>query len=282
MRIESWQLDSVNGGRFRLDGGVMCGVVPKSLWSQRASADAENRIAVAGHCVLARNGRHTVLVDTGFGTRLSPLEQKFYDAQAGEPLAASLAELGVAAEEIDVVLLSHLHFDHVGGASRLDGAGRPTLTFPRARHLAGRIEWDEASRGAPELGAAYQQHNLTPLADSRRLELLDDGDEVLPGLRVRLTGGHTLGHLAIEFGAGEERAIFIGDLCPSRLHLRRMWSLSYDLYPLETRRQKPRLLGEAADCGAWLLWSHDAQAAASRVARHPRREFVEIESLAKL
>jgi len=282
MELGHWQLDAVSGGQFRLDGGVMFGVVPKVLWSQYVTVDADNRMSVASRCILARNGRHTVLVDTGYGSRLNPLDRNFHVAEEGEPLVASLAALGIQPDQIDTVVLSHLHFDHVGGACRLDGRGHVALTFPRARHLVGRVEWRDATSGAAELGLAYSADNLAPLEASGRLELIEPESEILPGLRTRPTGGHTRGHLAVEFASDGQTAILPFDLCPSRLHLRRMWHLAYDQFPLETRSAKPVLLGEAVDRGAWVLWYHDPGAAASRLARHPRREFVAIESLERL
>lgn len=124
LHLGNWQLDSVNGGLFRLDGGVMFGVVPQHIWKHVAMPDSHNRILCANHCVLARDGKHTVLVDTGYGGKHALLDRKFYDMQPGEPLAVGLAELGVAAEAIDYVVFSHLHFDHVGGSMRHDAAKR--------------------------------------------------------------------------------------------------------------------------------------------------------------
>lgn len=282
MQLGPWQLDALNGGAFRLDGGVMFGVVPKTLWAQYVAVDADNRIPVACRCLLARNGRQSVLIDTGYGGRLSPLDRKFHLAETGEPLVASLAALGVAPEQIDIVLLSHLHFDHVGGASRSDERGQVGLTFPRARHLVGRVEWQDATSGAAELGLAYQAQHLAPLEASGRLELIDSHAQILPGLVTRPTGGHTRGHLAVELVADGQTALAPFDLCPSRLHLRRMWHLAYDQFPLETRRAKPGFLAEAVDRGAWVLWYHDPGAAASRLARHASREFVAVESLEQL
>ncbi len=274
MRLGDWDLSTVNGGRFRLDGGVMFGVVPRTVWEKAVRPDERNRIPVANHCVLARNRDHCVLIDTGFGDKHDQLDRNFYDMQPGSPLIASLASLGVTAQEIDVVLFSHLHFDHVSGAVRRGVDGELTLTFPNARHVVGRCEWEEATSGAPELETAYPSCDIEALRQADCLSLVDDDEEIVPGLRVRVTGGHTRGHLAVILESGGETALYPCDVCPSTLHLRRMWHLAYDVYPLETRRQKPRLLGEAADGGWWVLWNHDPQVAVSRIERHPKREFV--------
>ncbi len=277
MQLGNWQLDAINGGRIKLDGGVMFGVVPRTLWQKVVTPDELNRVPCTNRCILARDGQHTVLIDTGYGGKHPKLERRFYDMEEGEPLLRSLAKLGIAAEQIDTVILSHLHFDHVCGATRQSKPGQLTLTFPRARHFVGRIEWQEAMSGAPELDRAYPHQDIWPLYESGLLYVVDDAQEIVPGIRAHLTGGHTRGHLAFSIESLGQTALFLGDVCPTVAHLRRMWHLAYDVYPLETRRMKPELLGRAADNDWWLLWYHDARIAASRVTRDARREFVPVD-----
>lgn len=278
MQLGDWHLETVNGGSFLIDGGVMFGVVPRSLWSSVVTPDEANRIRVACHCVLARNGRQTVLVDTGYGGKYGPLDRKFYGMEPGEPLLDSLAARGLSAEDIDLVVMSHLHFDHAGGGTRRDLHRRLAPTFPRAKYMVGRMEWEDATSGSPELQTAYWSDNLAPLEASGQLGFIDGNAEILPGLRCCVTGGHTRGHLLVRFeGAGQTLA-YIGDVCPTTNHVRRMWHTAYDTYPLDTRRRKPQLLGEAADRHWWIVWNHDLQVAVSRVQRHPKREFVIVEA----
>ena len=274
MHLGAWQLDTINGGRFRIDGGVLFGLVPKSLWGPIASPDAENRVLCGNHCVLARDGRHTVLIDTGCGTKYDPLQRKFYAMEDGNPLLEDLAALGVTAEDIDTVVFSHLHFDHAGGATQLDGRGQLVPTFPKARYLANRLEWEDATAGGPELQTAYSPNNLLPLAHSGRLVLVDGDAPLVPGLTACCTGGHTRGHMAVIFQSAGQTAFFIGDLCPTTAHIRRMWCTAYDIYPLETRRRKPELLDEAARQRWLVVWNHDPHVTAGYVAHHPNREFV--------
>ncbi|TWU26041.1 MBL fold metallo-hydrolase [Bythopirellula polymerisocia] len=278
LNLGNWQLDTVNGGMFRLDGGVMFGVVPQQIWKHVAIPDSKNRIQCANHCVLARDGSHTVLVDTGYGGKYALLDRKFYDMEPGEPLLEGLAQLGVLPEAVDCVVFSHLHFDHVGGSMRQDAAKRLSLTFPNAQHVVGRIEWENASSCLPELVTAYSSQEVISLRELTRLRLVEDGEEIVPGLAARLTGGHTEGHLSFMFRSNGQTACYPGDICPSTYHLRRMWHLSYDVLPLETRRNKPRLLAEAADDGWWMLWNHDPTAVVSRVNRDEKREFVAVDS----
>ena len=179
MHLGDWQLDGISGGTFLIDGGVMFGVVPRTLWSNIATPDALNRVPCASRCLLARNGRQTVLVDTGYGGKYGPLDRKFYGMEPGEPLLESLASLGVTPEDVNVVVLSHLHFDHAGGSTRYDPERRLVTTFPRARHFVGRIEWEDATGQSAELHTAYCPDNLQPLEASGRLVLVDDNAEDL-------------------------------------------------------------------------------------------------------
>jgi glyoxylase-like metal-dependent hydrolase (beta-lactamase superfamily II) len=277
MQLGNWQLDTIDGGTFWLDGGVMFGVVPKTLWANVAPPDQANRVACANNCLLARDGRHTVLVDTGYGGKFSPLDRKFYCMESGEPLVASLAALGVAPEDIDTVVFSHLHFDHVCGATRLDATGKRVPIFSRARHIVGRREWEDATSGSPELATAYPLDDILPLYEAGLMMVVDDGQQLLPGLRGEVTGGHTRGHMALFFQSQGQTAAYLGDICPSTVHLRRMWHLAYDTYPLDTRRRKPEFLGRAADEGWWIMWNHDPRVIASRVARDAKREFVHVD-----
>jgi glyoxylase-like metal-dependent hydrolase (beta-lactamase superfamily II) len=277
MNLGNWEIATLNGGSFSIDGGVLFGVVPKTLWSQVTAADEQNRVRCGGHCLLARDGRHTVLVDTGYGGKYGPLDRRFYAMEEGEPLLASLAARGVSPDEIDTVVFSHLHFDHAGGATRYDDRRRLVATFPKARHVVGRWEWEDALRTAPELQTAYNLDNLLPLEQAGLVDLVDGNAPIVPGLCGRVTGGHTRGHLALVFESGGQTVAYAGDMCPSRAHLRRMWHTAYDVYPLDTRRTKPFWLGQAADHDWLVVWNHDPSVAASRVQRHTKREFVPVD-----
>ncbi|MBX7168066.1 MAG: MBL fold metallo-hydrolase [Pirellulales bacterium] len=276
--VGDWRLDFISGGRFVIDGGIMFGVVPRRLWEMLVMPDEQNRIPCTCNCLLARNGRRTILIDTGYGTKHAPLDRKFYNLEAEDRLAIELARVGVAPDEIDTVVLSHLHWDHAGGTTRRDGQRRLMPAFPRARHVVGRLEWQDAHSGADELAGSYPLEHIDPLTQAAQLDLVDDGHNIAPGIHLHLTGGHTRGHLAVTIESRDVQVMYLADLCPSASHLRRLWSLAYDVYPLETRREKPRWLGRAAD-GRWIVvWSHDPRYAASRITRDPRGEFAIAES----
>jgi glyoxylase-like metal-dependent hydrolase (beta-lactamase superfamily II) len=281
MRMGNWELTTVSGGNLLLDGGTMFGVVPKPLWERLQPADAQNRIRCANNCVLARDGRQTVLIDAGYGGKATAKERERMSLDPGEPLLESLAAVGVAPEQIDLVVLSHLHFDHAGGCTRLDGS-RLVPAFPRARYVAQRGEWEVALSGVPELRGSYPLEHLVPLAEAGMLDLVEGNVEIVPGLRTRVTGGHTRWHQVVLLESEGQTAAYLGDLCPMAAHMRTMWGMGYDVYPLDTRINKPQLLGEAADQGWLVLWDHDPDMAACRLARDPQREFRILDSWRRL
>jgi glyoxylase-like metal-dependent hydrolase (beta-lactamase superfamily II) len=282
LRLGPWQLDTVSGGQFWLDAGVMFGIIPKTVWQGVTPPDEQNRIPVGIHCVLARSDEQTVLIDTGYGDKLAPLDRSAHAIEPTPSMLESLAALGVTPADIDLVVLTHLHWDHAGGATSFTADRRLIPTFPRATYFVNRMEWEDATSGLPELAGSYPTENFLPLADSGQLVLVDGEVEIAPGLWTRPTGGHTRGHQALLFESGNEGALYLGDICPVVPNLRRMWVTAYDHYPLETRRRKPQMLGEAADRGWWVLWDHEPTVAVSRLARHPGRDFVITDARAKL
>jgi len=273
--VGNWELCSVSGGRFALDGGAMFGVVPKPLWQRVTTADDRNRIPLQTNCLLARDGKHTVLVDTGYGGKLSDKERELNAAEPGTPLLENLAALGVSPEEIDLVVFSHLHFDHAGGGTVWEegGTGRIVPAFPKATYVAQRREWEDATSGVPELRGSYPLKNLLPLQEAGCLRLIDGDEPIVPGLAAMVTGGHTAGHHALLFQSGGQTAAYLGDLCPTTAHLPTMWCMAYDVYPLDTRRRKPAVLGQAADENWLVCWDHDPLTPWSRILRDPQREF---------
>ncbi|MCG8587647.1 MAG: MBL fold metallo-hydrolase [Pirellulales bacterium] len=281
MQLGNWQLDTVDGGDVLLDGGACFGVVPKTVWGKVFESDDLNRIRLANNCVLARDGTHTVLIDTGYGGKYAKVDRNAYGMREGCPVIESLRELGVEREGVDTVVLGHLHFDHAGGATQYDAQRNLEITFPNANYAIHRFEWEDAISKAPELLAAYPQNNLEPLAESPQLRLLDDNEQIVPGLFARRTGGHTRGHTAIVIESGGDAAIYIGDVCPTIQHIRPLWCLSYDTFLLTTRRVKQRLLTEAAEKSWWVLWTHDPDSAASRIEMQ-RDKAMAVEPMATL
>ena len=266
MRVGDIEFEVISGGRFKLDGGGMFGVIPKPLWSRLVTPDDRNRIQMDANCLLVRTGDETLLIDTGYGPKMSDKERGIFDLAAGEELVDHLAAHGVRLEDVTTVLLSHLHMDHCGGATRRSG-DEVVTAFPNARFVVQRLEWEDAVVNRSHMRVSYRMENLAPLERSGRLELLDGDAEVVPGVRVHVTGGHTRGHHCVFLQSQGETAWFAGDICPTPHHFRGPYTMAYDMEPYETILAKARLLEEAVE-GNWLMiFDHEPEQKVVRVAR---------------
>lgn len=294
LTLGRYTVDVAPGGTMHIDGGNLFGVVPKSLWSRERNADDKNRVECCCNCLLIRgevDGQpRTVLVDTGNGDKLGEKARSFTNMQAGNPILESLDRAGVPPKQIDTVVLTHLHNDHAGGATILNDKGNPVPAFPNARHLVQRIEWEDATGKKPELAGAYVEDDFVPLGEHGLVDLLDGETEILPGIKVVPTGGHTPGHQMIVFDPaifGESEydgirfrgAVYACDLCPTASHLHTNWCLAYDQHLRETRRVKPTVLGNLADTGGLLLFAHDPEHYAVLLKRDDRKHYVIRENL---
>lgn len=282
MQLGRLQLQTVSGGTWRIDGGTMFGVVPKALWSRVFRCDDGNTIAQDTNCVLVRDGDRTYLIDTGYGSKLSDKQRRIFHAEDGDPLLRNLQAIGVEAADVDAVLLSHLHFDHAGGATRHNDAGELVPTFPNAEYIVQRREWVTATGGFPELKGVYPQENLLPLRDSGQLRLVDGNVELVPGIRAWITGGHTQAHSAIVIESDGETAIYLGDLCPTTRHLPVLWGMSYDVDMLQLRRMKAEVLGKVAAENWLALFDHDPDHAAGRLRPDSKRDFKLLDAIERL
>lgn len=223
------------------------------LWEREKPADERNTIACACVAVVARHRGHVIVCETGIGTKLD--EKRARQMQVWEPegLLAGLRRLGVQPQEVDLVVTSHLHWDHAGGFTRRAPGGSLELTFPRARHVVQRAEWDFALDPDPRSRAGYHADDFLPVAEAGLVEFVSGEAEVLPGLVVRQTGGHTPGHQVVFFRASPDLCcVLTGDLVGLRPHLRLPWIPAADLDVLRTIEEKARLLEEAAN-HRWLL-----------------------------
>jgi len=266
MRIGDIEIDVVSGGKFWLDGGGMFGVIPRPLWTRHFTPDDLGRIHLDTNCLLIRTGDELVLVDTGNGTKLSEKEQKIFGLEPDDTLLANLAEKGVRAEEVTTVLLSHLHMDHCGGASHAEG-GEVVASFPRARFVVQRQEWEDALLNRSHMRISYRAENLEPLQRSGRLELLDGETEVAPGVRVHVTGGHTRAHHCVCVESQGETAVYLGDICPTPAHFRGPYTMAFDMEPYHSMLVKTDLLRQAAEQGWVIAFDHEPERKLVRVRR---------------
>ncbi|MHB8573081.1 MAG: MBL fold metallo-hydrolase [Candidatus Dormibacteria bacterium] len=247
-------MDVVPEGHYLNDGGAMFGTVPRVLWERQKPPDELNRVSLEMNCLLLRRPGLTLLLECGMGDKLTDRQNEIFRPGAEPRLPASLAAAGVAAVDVDVVLLTHLHFDHCGWATRRADLGPEAVpTFPNARYLVQAEEARVAAAPDPRSAPAYQSADFEPLLRTGQLELLEGDGEVLPGVRVEVAPGHTLGHQVVLIGTGDETLFFISDLAPFPAHLRPNWVAGVDLYPAETLRIKPSYLGRARE-GHWKLF----------------------------
>lgn len=255
------ELVSLCDGFFALDGGAMFGVVPRTLWEQKLPPDDRHRIPLSMRPLVVR-GDQTVLIDAGCGDKMDAKSAAIYGLDRRYHLDHALADAGVTVEDIDVVIASHLHFDHIGGSTeRLpDGTVRPR--FPKARYYAHAGEWHDATHPHERNRASYLPENFQPLMDAGVLTLVDDGAEIVPGVRYRRSGGHTAHHQVVTIESAGKTAVFAADMYPTSVHLPDPWVMGYDLYPVDTLAFKRAFSREAIEHEYLVFFEHDPSMAA--------------------
>lgn len=257
MKLGAFDITPVTDGRFRLDGGAMFGVVPKVLWEQCCRADDQNRIPLGLNCLLIRAQGKTILVDTGLGTKTDDKFKAMFAVDRTPPLHDSLTAQGLAAEDIHLVINTHLHFDHAGGNTVRDEEGRVVSTFPKATYFVQRGEYEDAVRANERTKASYRKENFTPIAHVNQWEFLDGAAELLPGLSVVVTAGHTSHHQSVKIESEGRTAFYLGDLIPTVSHLPLPYIMGYDLYPMQTLETKRWVLDRAFEEQWLLIFEHD-------------------------
>jgi glyoxylase-like metal-dependent hydrolase (beta-lactamase superfamily II) len=257
--LGDFELTILSDGSYYLDGGAMFGVVPKPLWEKRAPADAQNRILLGLNTVVVRTSKHTVVIETGIGNKLSDKLRAIHEAK-GE-LPASFAAAGIRPEEVDVVINSHLHFDHCGWNTTRTPEGEIVPTFPNARYFAHRGEVEHGHLKLERDAVSYVSANYDPLVESGQMTLLDvkpeETKEIVPGISVECYPGHTAQLLAVNIDSGGRRACYISDLIPTSAHLDPTWVMGYDLYPLDCIEQRKRFYKRAIPEEWLVLFTHD-------------------------
>jgi glyoxylase-like metal-dependent hydrolase (beta-lactamase superfamily II) len=252
--LGDFELTVVSDGEYYLDGGTMFGVVPKVLWEKQFGADELNRLALGLNTLIIRTGEKTVLVETGIGNKLPDKSRKIYENK--ERLLTSLDEAKVAPDEVDIVINTHLHFDHCGWNTLLK-EGRAVATFPRAKYFVQRGELERAHEQHERDRVSYLTDNYDPLVESGQMQLLDGDAEIAPGISVRLYPGHTRYHQAVILRSGGQTACYVGDLIPTSAHLPPTWVMAYDLFPLDCIASRHRYYEEALPQKWLTIFTHD-------------------------
>lgn len=255
------------------DGGTFFGVVPKTLWSRRIAPDELNRIPLGFNCYLIRTGDHTILVETGAGDKQDAVaRERMKLPPKAEPLPQVIARHGFDPESIDIVVNSHLHFDHCGGNTILtNGSAKPA--FPRARYFAPRGEWEHAHLRLSRDAVSYIDTNYDPLVESGQMTLVGAECEVVPGVWMRRVPGHTRNMMVVTAESAGRTFCFFSDLVPTTAHTQPTWVMSFDLDPLLSIENKTHWLGAAAE-GGWICgFSHDSEVDFARIVTHPKIQF---------
>ncbi len=264
--VGSLTVHAIQAGGQKLDGGAMFGVVPKVLWTRHIAADERNRIQLGMRCLLIEHPSGLVLVDTGAGNKE---DQKFKDvygienegADGRTALEDGLREIGVRPEDVGIVINTHLHFDHAGGNTYRDEAGAIKPSFPNARYFVKRGEYDFATHPNERTAASYFERNFMPIVATGKFEFVSREREIVKGIRVIPTPGHTPFHQSVLIDSAGERAFFLGDLVPTHSHLPLPWIMGYDVEPLVTLETKRRILHQAEHEDWLLIFEHDASVA---------------------
>jgi glyoxylase-like metal-dependent hydrolase (beta-lactamase superfamily II) len=263
MALGDFELSVFSDGTYPLDGGAFFGVVPKVVWSKRVTADELNYVTAGLNSLLIRTGKQTVLVETGIGNKLSDRMRKFY----GQPakLLENLSAAGIAPEDIDIVINSHLHFDHCGWNTVRDKNGKIVPTFPRAKYYAPEGEWQYARKPSERDAISFISENYDPLVETGQMTLLKGAEEILPGISVKTFRGHT-SHMQGVIIRGNQNpsdssriptACYISDLMPTSAHIDLAWGMGFDLYPLDTIKSKKEYYARALP-EKWLtVFTHD-------------------------
>ena len=254
------RIHSIDAGRIRLDGGAMFGIVPKPLWERRIPADSRNRIPLAMNCLLVEAPEALVLIDTGVGNKESEKSREIYGVEnEGDPtrLEEGIRGAGFRPEDVDLVVLTHLHFDHAGGATVGAPGGVAAPSFPNARYVVQKGELDFSGRANERIQASYVQRNISPVTDAGLWDLREGDGLLTRGVRLLRTPGHTPHHQSLLVESDGETACYLADACPTRAHVPLPWIMGLDLEPLVSLETKRGLWKRAREEDWLLVFEHD-------------------------
>jgi glyoxylase-like metal-dependent hydrolase (beta-lactamase superfamily II) len=257
--LGDFELTVLSDGPYYLDGGAMFGVVPKPMWEKRAPADAQNRILLGTNTVIVRTGTHLIVIETGIGNKLSEKQRGIFGAK--EQLPSAFAAAGISLDEVDIVINTHLHFDHCGWNTTLTAEGKVVPTFPNARYFAHCGEVEHGHLQLERDAVSYVSANYDPLIESGQMTLLETPagsiSGIVDGISVEAYPGHTAQMLAVNIDSGGRRACYISDLIPTSAHLEPTWVMGYDLDPLTSIAERKRFYSRAIPEQWLVLFTHD-------------------------
>lgn len=277
LKIGPYEICPLPTGIFGLDGGAMFGTVPKVLWEKSNPPDEKNRIAMETRSLLLKSPGCNVVIDTGngqdfikkYGEKLGSKFMEMYNIDPNGPsLLKSLQSHGLRVEDVNHVILTHLHFDHAGGATT-ERNGKLVPTFPNAQYYVQKTNLATAQEPNLRERASYFPANYQPLVDHSVLKVLEgDQKDLLPGISTFISNGHTQGQQVVKISDGTSTLLFCGDVIPTSSHVRLPWVMGYDLNPMMLIEEKQKFLGQAADQGWYLYFEHDPYCDAAKVVRN--------------
>jgi len=274
MHFGELEVQHIHGGIFYLDAGSMFGIVPKTLWEKKVTPDQRNRMPLAANALLVRAGKKIVLVETGNGIKWDAKLRNIYGFADGDPYMEALQNAGVPAQDVDLVINTHLHFDHAGGNTTIKN-DRVVPAFPNARYVIQRDELPHAMRPTERDRASYYAHDFVAVTEAGQWQFVDGDTEVLPGISVVKTPGHNLQVQAIQIRGGGKKLMFVSDLLATRHHLPLAWSVAYDLYPVILLETKRKWLAEFVKDGWIVVFGHDTDFAAATLHEQDGRVLAE-------
>lgn len=256
MKWGQFELHLISDGSVWLDGGAMFGVVPKSLWEKKTSPDEKNRIRLGLNCLLIRTAEKTLLIDTGCGFNYTEKEFEIYRIEHETDILQELEKIDVSPEKVDFVINTHYHFDHCGGNTRREGE-ELVPSFPNATYLVSRQEYEDANHPNERTVATYMPHNWKPLEERGMVQKVDEDQEIVPGVTLVSTPGHTAGHQSVKVESEGKILFYLADLCPTSAHVALPWIMGFDLFPLTTLEVRKRIYAQAVDEEWLLFFEHD-------------------------
>jgi glyoxylase-like metal-dependent hydrolase (beta-lactamase superfamily II) len=274
VRFGDLEFTLVSDGGFRLDGGAMFGVVPKPLWEKKIPGDERNRIQLGMNCLLVRTAGKTVLIETGAGDKLDAKLRGIYAIEEGPRLLDRLAAHGVTPDRVDIVVDTHLHFDHCGWNTRIVN-GKAVPTFPNAKYFVQRGEFEHAKAPNERDRASYMPDNFMPVEAAGQFELLDGDRVIAPGIELIRVPGHNADMQCVRLSGGGKSAFCFVDLVPTTAHLPFPWIMGYDLYPMQTLANKKKWIPEIAASGALVIFAHDFNVPAAYLRQHENQFEIE-------
>lgn len=272
-----FELYTIETGDFKLDGGAMFGVVPKTLWAKGIKADEYNRIQMTMRCLLIKSKQtgRIYLIDNGAGTKFNEKMADIYKLDySTKNLEQSLNQQGFTVDDITDVVFTHLHFDHCGGTTYYDENENLAFTFPNAQYHVVKSHWETAINPNARERASFLPENIEPLKQSNKLNLVEENHEYEPRFTTLIMNGHTIGQQLPVLSSGDKTLVYGADLLPTHVHVPLPWVMGYDMYPAQTLQEKERFLKDAANSSWYIFLEHDAEKEIIQIEQDGRRFFV--------